>query len=49
MLVPQDGNQTEPRWLIDTGVVSEVVTSFARGQSELGIWSRVWESNQRVR
>ena len=28
-------------WLIDTGVVSEVVTSSARGQSELGIWSEL--------
>ena len=32
-------------WLIDTGVVSEVVTSSARGQSELGIWSERQESN----
>ena len=29
------------RWLFDTGVVSEVVSSSARGQSELGIWSEL--------
>ena len=28
-------------WLFDTGVVSEVVSSSARGQSELGIWSEL--------
>ena len=34
-------------WLIDTAVVSEVVTSSARGQSELGIWSERQDLNLR--
>ena len=36
-------------WLIDTAVVSEVVTSSARGQSELGIWSERQELNPAAR